>query len=224
MSYCRQVTLSLVRPAIVPAILFFGLFSCRVPANFQYPQGKPFVFKTKIKVEGNIKGDEKQDLTQKLLNQLDDSLQAKTVTSFYKPMYFIANKLSYSPVYDSASVGRSIVYMRSLLNANGYYTPVIQDTIIFKTINKGKIKKAGKYKGLSKEQQRVIIHFTVKPGKQLVFDSVGYSLTTPELQQITLNSRDQSLIKVGKPYSRTLLASEINRLVDSFRNLSLIHI
>ena len=128
MSYCRQVTSSLVRPAIVPAILLFAFFtSCRVPANFQYPQGKPFVFKTKIKVEGNIKGDEKQDLTQKLLNQLDDSLQAKTVTSFYKPMYFIANKLSYSPVYDSASVGRSIVFMRSLLNANGYYTPAIKD-------------------------------------------------------------------------------------------------
>ena len=83
MSYCRQVTLSLVRPAIVPSILIFALFSCRVPANFQYPQGKPFIYKTTVKVEGNIKGDQKQDLTQRLENQLDDSLQTKTVTSFY---------------------------------------------------------------------------------------------------------------------------------------------
>jgi outer membrane protein insertion porin family len=217
MSYCRQVT-SLVRSAIVPAILIFTFFSCRVPANFQYPQNKPFVFKTTIKVEGKIKGDQKQDLTQKLENQLDDSLQARTVTSFYKPMYFIVKKLSYSPVYDSTYPGHSIVYMNALLNSNGYYAPVITDTVIVKTLHKGKIKKSGKYKGLSREQQRVFVHFIVRPGKQLVFDSIGFSLLTPELQQITMNSRDQSLLKVGNPYSRLILTNEISRLVDSFRN------
>ncbi len=219
MSYCRQVTSSLVRPAIVPAILIFTFFSCRVPANFQYPQGKPFVYKTTIKVEGNIKGDQKQDLTQKLENQLDDSLQAKTVTSFYKPPYFIVKKLSYSPVYDSGGLDRSVVFMNALMNSNGYYAPVIQHTVIYDTVHEGKIKKHGKkFKGLSKEQQRVIIHFIVKPGKQLVFDSVGISLTTPELQQIAMNSRAQSFVDVGKPYSRAVLTNEINRLVDSFRN------
>jgi outer membrane protein insertion porin family len=205
MSYCRQVTSSLVRPVIVPAILFFGLFSCRVPKNFQ--RGKPFVFKTTIKVEGNIKGDEKQDLTQRLENQLDDSLQTKTVTGFNWP-YIIANKLNYPPVFDTANVGRSIVFMKALLNANGFYAPEIKDTIKYST----------KHKNEPKEEQRVTIQFTVKPGKQLIFDSVGFSLTTPELQQITLDSREQSLIKVGKPYSRNVLSSEINRLVDSFRN------
>jgi outer membrane protein insertion porin family len=205
MSYCRQVTSSLVRPAIVPAILFFGLFSCRVPKNFQ--KGKPFVFKTTIKVEGNIKGDEKQDLSQRLENQLDDSLQTKTVTGFNWP-YIIAKKLNYPPVFDTANVSRSVVFMKALLNANGYYAPEIRDSVKY-TI---------KHKGEPKEEQRVTIQFTVKPGKQLVFDSVGFSLTTPELQQITIDSRDQSLVKVGKPYSRTVLASEINRLVDSFRN------
>jgi outer membrane protein insertion porin family len=206
MSYCRQVTSSLVRPVIVPAILFFGLFSCRVPKNFQ--RGKPFVFKTTIKVEGNIKGDEKQDLTQRLQNQLDDSLQTKTVTGFNWPPPLIANKLNYPPVFDTANVGRSIVFMKALLNANGFYAPEIRDTVKYIT----------KHKGESSEEQRVTIQFNVKPGKQLVFDSVGFSLTTPELQQITLDSRDLSLIKVGKPYSRNVLASEINRLVDSFRN------
>jgi outer membrane protein insertion porin family len=217
MSYCRQVT-SLVRSAIVPAILIFTFFSCRVPANFQYPQNKPFVFKTTIKVGGKLKGDQKQDLIQKLENQLDDSLQARTVTSFYKPMYFVAKKLSYSPVYDTTYPGHSIVYMNALLNSNGYYAPVITDTVIVKTVHKGKIKKSGKYKGLSKEQQRVFVRFIVRPGKQLVFDSIGFSLQTPELQQITMNSRDQSLLKVGSPYSRLILTNEISRLVDSFRN------
>src|SRR5664279_3400057 len=205
MSYCRQVTSSLVRPVIVPAMLFFGLFSCRVPKNFQI--GKPFVFKTTIKVEGKIKGDEKQDLVQRLENQLDDSLQTKTVTGFDWP-YIISKKLNYPPVFDTANVGRSIVFMKALLNANGFYAPEIKDTVIHNI----------KHKGELKEEDRVIVQFTVKPGRQLIFDSVGFSLSTPELQKITMDSRDQSLIKVGQPYSRSILTSEINRLVDSFRD------
>ncbi len=83
MSYCRQVTSSRVRPAIVPAILIFALSACRVPIDFQ--KGKPFVYKTSIKVEGNMKTDDKQDLALRLENQLDDSLQTKTVTAFDWP-------------------------------------------------------------------------------------------------------------------------------------------
>jgi len=213
MSYCRQVTTSLVRPALVPAILIFGFFSCRLPVDLDNTRGKPFVFKTTIKVEGNIKGDQKQDLQQKLENQLDDSLQTKTITVLNWPPHIIYKKLSNPPIYDSANLNRSIVYMNALLNSTGYYAPVIQDKVIIDTVHKGKVKK-----GVNKEEQRVTIHFLVKPGKQLLFDSIGFSLTTPELQKIALNSRDQSLIKVGAPYSRQLLTNEINRLVDSFRN------
>ncbi|HEX3767446.1 MAG TPA: hypothetical protein VHT72_03680, partial [Puia sp.] len=92
--------------------------------------------------------------------------------------------------------------------ANGYYAPSIKDTVIFKI----------SHKGSSKEEKRTYIHFIVVPGKQLVFDSVGFSLETPELQQITMSSREQSLIKVGAPYSKLVLTNEVNRLVDSFRN------
>jgi outer membrane protein insertion porin family len=206
MSYCRQVTSSLVRPAIVPAILIFAFFSCRVPVNYQ--KGKPFVFKTTVQIDGKIKGDEKQELILRLENQLDDSLQTKTVTGFYWPN-IIAKKLSNPPVFDSTSIDRSIGFMIALLNSNGYYAPIIKDTVIIKTIHKG---------DGNKEQKRVTIHFKVKPGKQMLFDSVGFSLTTPELQQITVNSAKQSLIKVGQPYSRQILTNEINRLTDSFRN------
>jgi outer membrane protein insertion porin family len=208
MSYCRQVTSSRVRPAIVPAILIFALFSCRVPVDFQ--RGKPFVFKTRIKVEGNLKNDQKQDLTMRLENQLDDSLQTKTTTAFDWPWSppVIYKKLLNPPVFDTANLDRSILFMNALLNANGYYAPSIKDTVIFKT----------SHKGSSKEEQRTYIHFIVVPGKQLVFDSVGFSLETPELQQITMDSREQSLIKVGAPYSKQVLTNEITRLVDSFRN------
>jgi outer membrane protein insertion porin family len=234
MSYCRQVTSSLFRPAIVPAILIFALFACRVPVDFQ--KGKPFVYKTSIKVEGNMKSDAKQDLIERLQNQLDDSLQAKTVTDFFTgahvsvywpsfpPLYIsnwphiIIKKLNFPSVYDSTSKDRSIAYMDALLHANGYYTPAISDTVTIKTVYKSKIDKSRKHKGESLEEQRVYVSFIVKPGKQIMFDSVGFSLHTPELQQIALNSRGQSFIKVGKPYTQIALTNEINRLVDSFKN------
>ena len=160
-----------------------------------------------------MKGDKRQDLTARLENQLDDSLQTKTVTAFDWPWnnwppHVIYKKLANPPVYDSINLSRSISYMKSLLYANGYYEPEIKDSIILKTI----------YKGKPKEEQRVTVQFFVKPRKQLLFDSVGFSLTTPELQNIAQSSKDQSQIKVGKPYSRQLLASEVNRLVDSIRN------
>jgi len=217
MSYCRQVTL-LLRPAIVPAILIFTLFSCRVPVDFQ--KGKPFVYKTTVKVEGGMKSAEKQDLTERLENQVDDSLQVKTITAFNWPWkrHVIYKKLENPPVYDSMSLSRSIVFMNALMYANGYYAPVIKDTVIYKTFHAGKIMNSGKNKGESREEQRVYVQFLVTPGKQIFFDSVGFNLTTPELQQITMDSRQQSLIKVGQPYSRAILTNEISRLVDSFRN------
>ena len=213
MSYCRQVTSSLVRPAFVPAIILFTLFSCRIPKDFQ--PGKPFVYKTTIKIEGNIKGNQKQDLITRLENQLDDSLQAKTTTAFDWPWkgHTIYKKLANPPLFDSASLERSITFMYALLYANGYYAPVIKDTAIIKTVHKGKIKN-----GVNMEEQRVTINFLVKPGKQLVFDSVGINLYTPEFQKIAMDSRAQTFMKKGNPYSRQVLTNEINRLVDSFRN------
>ena len=167
-----------------------------------------------------MKADDKQDLTVRLENQLDDSLQTKTVTAFDWPLkgHMIYKKLSHPPVYDSLNLSRSISFMHALLIANGYYEPLISDTVIYEIAHKGKKVKKGKNKGQSREEQRVTIQFTVKPGKQIIFDSVGFSLSTPELQQIALNSRDESFIKVGKPYTQIALTNEINRLVDSFRN------
>ncbi len=168
-----------------------------------------------------MKNDQRQDLILRLETQLDDSLQAKTVTAFSFPV-IIYKKLSHPPVYDSLNLGRSIAFMTALLNANGYYSPVIKDTVKTKTVHKGKVYKGlftrKKLRGQSREEQRVTIDFNVKPGKQLAFDSVGYNLKSPELQKLTLDSRSQSVLKKGKPYSRQLLVTEMNRLVDTFRN------
>ena len=104
-----------------------------------------------------MKADDKQDLALRLENQLDDSLQTKTVTAFDWPWkgHMIYKKLSHPPVYDSLNLSRSISFMHALLIANGYYSPEIRDTVIYSTVHKGKTKNNGE----SREEQRVSIQF-----------------------------------------------------------------
>lgn len=201
MAYHRQVTASLFTPAVVLPILLVSLFACRVPKNYQ--AYKPFVYKTKITVEDKMPNDEKQDLVVRLENQLDDSLRAKTVTAIRWIPPFFYKKLGNPPVFDTLNLSRSVVYMNSLLNSIGYYAPIVKDTFSVDT--------AG-------DCYRTTISFIVKTGRRLTFDSVGFDLQTPALQSLTLKSRDQSLLKKNQPYSKQILGTEINRLVDTFRN------
>src|SRR6266576_6143080 len=119
----RQVTVSFFNPAfLLPTVLLTLLFSCTVPRK--YPTGKPFVFETNVRVEGNIPSNEKQDLASRLSNQLDDSLRTQVVS-----IAGIYRRVVSPPVFDTANVRRSIGYMVALLNASGYYSPLIKDTI-----------------------------------------------------------------------------------------------
>ncbi|HVW59289.1 MAG TPA: hypothetical protein VHC48_04610, partial [Puia sp.] len=170
----------------------------------KYQYGKPFVFDTKIKVQGDISGGEKKDLSLRLVNQLDDSLrtQETSIAGIYK-------KLVAPPAYDSANVRRSIGYMVALLNASGYYTPVIKDTVYIDTVRK---------RNHIKDQYRVTIEFTVLPGKQMHLDSIGYDLHTPALQAMALRNMGGSVLGKGQPYSNKNLSDELDRLVTLFQD------
>jgi outer membrane protein insertion porin family len=205
MSYKRQVKTSLFSAAVaLPALLTILSVSCVAPKKNQYPPYKPFVFRTNIKVEGDIRSAEKQDLISKLENQLDDSLKVRTVTSIRSQLFFIYKKLVNPPVFDSSNVGRSIVFMNALLRSAGYYAPVIRDSVKIDTIKH--------------DQYRVTINFRVIPGKNLILDSVGFDMRTPEFQQLTLQTKDQSFLKKDQAYTKQLLSKEIDRLVELFRN------
>lgn len=205
MLFRRQVTASFYKPAWVLTMAMMALiFSCVAPKKNQYPRFKPFVFKTNIRVEGAIPNDQKQDLEARLSNQLDDSLRARTVTAFRKwPPPFIYRKLPDPPALDTANISRSNSFMIALLNSLGYYSPVIRDTFKIDTL---------------KDQYRAIINFKVFPGKNLKLDSVGYDLQTPELQALALQNQKNSFLKKGKPFSKQLVSSELERLITLFRN------
>ena len=198
MRYRRQVNVSFFNPAVVLIALFsISVFSCVVPKK--YPHYKPFVFNNIIKVEGDMKTSEKRDLAQRLANQLDDSLRTQIVS-----LGGIYKKLVNPPVFDSMNVRRSLGFMIALLNSLGYYSPSIKDTFRIDTVHR--------------DQYRVTTDFQVRPGKNLKFDSIGYALQTPQLQALALKYRDQSLLKKGHPYSKQVISSELDRLVELFKN------
>lgn len=183
--------------------LLMLLFSCTIPRK--YPLHQPFVFSTNVKVLGAQTKDEKQDLTARLTNQLDDSMRVQVVS-----IAGVYRRVMNPPVFDSANLRRSIGFMVALLNASGYYNPVIKDTIRRDTVRFRRHP--------NKNEYRVLVDFQVWPGKQQQLDSVGFALTTPALQALAMQTRGQSLLQKGKPYSNKLLSAERDRLVTLFSN------
>lgn len=177
--------------------ILLGLSACGViPKN--YPKGKPFVFKTTIKVVGNMHDQARQTLEDRLQEQLDDSLTVRSVSKLF------VKEIRNPAVYDTAAVQRSILFMQNLLSAQGYFHGTIQfDTTVAQT---------------SKDQLRTTIRFQVSPGPQVLLDSVRYSLQHEALQRLTLLSLAESKLKKGEPFSKLAVSAELDRLVDLYRN------
>lgn len=198
MIFHRQVSFfSSFSIQLVAGLLLLGFASCTQPKKFQH--GKPFVFKTSISVSGNLANADKQDMIARLENQLDDSLKTRIIS--YAGVY---RQLIRPPVFDTVNVERSKTYMSALLNAEGYFYPIIKDSVQIDTI--------------SKAQQRVSINFQVSLGKQTLLDSLGYDLLTPELQDLAIKTSDRSLLKKGAPFSLQAVAAERDRLLEVFHN------
>lgn len=196
------------RHIIALPVLLSGLFaillavSCSTVKN--YPKNTPFVYEYKVNVEGNIAEETKADLTSGLENQLDDSIAVRRTTKLLKKI------LDKPPVYDSANAERSKVFMDALMTSLGYFYDSIGYTAKTDTVG---------------DQQRVSITFTVKPGKLTALDTITYKLDSPyhytvqtELQRITDSNRNGALIKKGDAFSKGNVGSELDRLIELYRN------
>lgn len=173
------------------------LVSCIIPRRYQ--EGKPFVYKNTIEVKGGkFTRDELSTLKQRLNAQLDDSARVTT-----KDAFFVLHYINAPPAYDSAYAGISARNMQASMQHLGFYKSI-----------------AG-YKAdtLSRNgQQRMYITYTIIPGKQTRVDTLSYHLRKPGLQQLALENKDNSLLQVNKPVTRTAVVGEIGRLVNLFRN------
>jgi outer membrane protein assembly factor BamA len=168
-----------------------------------YNSSKPFPYRTTISLEGKTPEYDRQDLQTKLENQIDDSLKTRLITSL-----LVFKTLKNPPVFDSLNIGRSKIYLTTLLHSLGYFNPAIEDTFYIRT-------EPNKRHG---EQKRVFTNFTIKPGIAMRLDSIGYALETPELQELALKSQKESLLKKGAPYSDQNVNNELDRLLGVYRD------
>ncbi|MBO9571501.1 MAG: BamA/TamA family outer membrane protein [Chitinophagaceae bacterium] len=182
--------------------------SCTVPRKFQ--EGKPFIYNSSVVLENtDLNKSKRRELKEALINQMDDSLKVRTVLAVDWHFPPIFNRLSKPAVFDTLYIGKSKTFMRALLKSEGYFEPTIKDEYRIDSV---------KTKKKEKMQQRVTVKFTVSPGRALKFDSIGYDLTTPELQQLALANKNKALIKKNNNYSIQNISNELDRLITIYRN------
>jgi outer membrane protein insertion porin family len=178
-------------------VVLFLFSSCGIVVK-KYPRNQPYVFKTTIKVDGKFNREEREALTSRLKGQLDDSLKSRTVSKL------IYSSLRNPPVFDKTYADNSKLYMKALLNSMGYWKDSIQvDTLLQK---------------IGKDQVRVTTNFWVRPGTQVVLDSVSYTFKNPALQTLVDNNKGTSKLNKGTPFSKSIVSEELDRLVELFRN------
>lgn len=197
MSAVRQVSFFKVFPHFLMAgLALLSLTGCVV---FQKtPPGKPFAYKTDIDINARMTPAAKQEMISGLQNQLDDSLKIRVVS--YAGLVKVVKR---PPVFDTVNVSRSRSFMKALLTSQGYFYPVIRDTFVIDT--------AG-------DLQKVTVRFQVSPGLQTRFDSVGYALTDPEMQQLILAGSNRRNVQRNDPYSISRISGEIDRMLQQLHN------
>lgn len=174
--------------------MLFG--SCTVVKN--YPIDKPFVFSNQISIGGLVSKDQAKTLQSELQSYWDDSLKVAAITQFG-----IRTIIKNPNPFDSSHINPSMVYMNSYLNSQGYYNANLSSNVDTVVVN---------------DQQRVSVTMNIDLGKKLSIDTFNFNFLDSGLQQVAMEHKKQTLLARGKPYSKQLIASELDRLVTLFRN------
>src|SRR3954451_21512113 len=101
--------------------------------------------------------------------------------------------------------------MTGYLNSEGFYTPTfenIDSCYSFDTVVKGN----------KPAQIRTKINLNINPGRPTIIDALSYNLSNNYLDSGAKANIKNSIIKPGKtPFSKQVIASELERLVTQFR-------
>ncbi len=162
----------------------------KAPKNKPYQSEKPEI----NLIGGQFTKLERDAVKLRLYNALDDSAKVTIKESF---LFFKTIK---SPIaFDTAYAENSLENMRSSMHHLGYYSAQAKyDTVL--------------------HGRQVITKYTVTAGNPTLIDTINYRLKIPELQQIALGSKKESLLQKNKPVTKASIVTEVSRLVDSFRN------
>ncbi|MEO8721081.1 MAG: hypothetical protein ABI372_08250, partial [Ginsengibacter sp.] len=177
-------------------ILF--LSGCTIVQKYQ--KNVPFVFKNNINLKANdASKDEQVIIKSKLKTQIDDSAKVNV-----KDKFFIFHYITSPSVFDTNAVAESAFNMSSLLMNSGFYHPEI--TYSFDTVVR------------KKYQKRVTVNYDVNTGKRTMIDTVAYLFRHPELEELALSTKKNSLLQPNTPISKSGILNETNRLVNLYKN------
>ncbi|MEO6404444.1 MAG: BamA/TamA family outer membrane protein [Ferruginibacter sp.] len=176
------------------ALVFTGfLNSCTIIKKT--PAGKPYLVKNNIEVKGgNFTKLERSALKQRLFNQLDDSAKVETSSPI-----FLVNIIKRPTAFDTGYSHVSALNMMASMVHLGYYN----SKAFFHADTSGR---------------KVTVNYTVETGKPTLIDTVSYRLRKPDIQQLVLSLRKESILQKNNPITKAAVQSEIARLVDSLRN------
>lgn len=182
------------RVSILCVVSLTILASCSIPIVLKKPKG-PYLRKNSIEVKGgNFTSREKSDLEARLLNQLEDSARVPG-----KDFLIIFNIIKRPPLYDSVYPLLSSKNMMGTMFHVGYYGAKVS------------------YRADTSKNE-VFVKYIVDAGHPTLIDTLSYRLRKPDLQEIALRSKSQSVLIKNRPITKTDVLTEINRLVDSFTN------
>ncbi|MFN8266026.1 MAG: BamA/TamA family outer membrane protein [Chitinophagaceae bacterium] len=185
---------------LLTGILF--LYSCGVK---NYPKETPFVYQNKIDVVNTeLKGEELSILKTRLTTQLADSMQ-----TIVKERFVFFKQLNNPPQFDTLAAIQSASNMDIYLKTVGFYNGKASFTYKIDTVQTGRNKET---------QYRTTTHFTVNTGPVFRIDSINYFISDTSLQKITDQNRNNSTIRKGMPFKEETILSEIDRLIELYRN------
>lgn len=180
-----------------PVIIFLLLLlsSCGKQFVINAPKDQYFLYKNKIEIrQSKFTKTEKQFIVQRLFAQIDENAKIKTNKKF---IFFKTIK---SPaIYDSSLTNLSAKNMSGSLYHLGYYNARV-DT---KTDTSGK---------------KITVKYIVKSGSPTLIDTLNYRFIKPDLQSLGEKYKAETYLKKNTPITKTGVITEINRIVDSFRN------
>lgn len=190
---------------LIGIVLFSSCSSTKEYSGFtfirKYQKNVPFVFKNNIALSAELASkDELGVMQSRINNQLEDSAKVRI-----KDVAFILHYIKNPPRFDTQYVSKSASNMVAYMKNAGYFNPKV--TYDFDTVSKKE-----------SHQKRVIINYHVISGKRTTIDTVAYLFNQPELQQIAVSTKRQSLLKKGSPITKGDITNETNRLVNLFRN------
>ncbi|MBA3675114.1 MAG: BamA/TamA family outer membrane protein [Chitinophagaceae bacterium] len=166
----------------------------------KYQKNKPFVYANNINLNiDGVTSDEKVIIKSRLNTQLDDSSKIRT-----KDVAFVLHYIDRSPVFDTISARASAENMQTSMVNLGYYSA--------KTSYKYFIDSAKQL------QQRVTTTYEVDAGKRTLIDTFAYMLDKPELQQLALQTKNESPLQKNTAVTKAAISQEAARLVDLYRN------